>query len=246
MDGEATPPHRMTPTHDRWFSVLGTIYLLLWAALAVAPIDRAAWALENLLTVVVCLAFFLSRRKFPFSRLSYALLFAFLVLHTVGAHFTYAKVPYDAGLRDLVGWSPDQTFGWERNHYDRLVHFAFGLFLAYPAREVFLRIADVLGFWGYFLPWLLMVAESSIFELFEWGAAMLFGEGLGMTYLGTQGDEWDAHQDMFLATIGAAVAMAATAIVNRRLDRDFAREWNESLRVKQRTPLGEGRKSEGI
>jgi putative membrane protein len=236
----------MPRPHDRWFAVLGTAFLVLWIALGIAPIDRPTWALENLLTVVFAVVLFLTRRKFPFSRLSYALLFVFLLLHSVGAHYTYAKVPYDAYAQRFLGWSPNETFGWERNNYDRVVHFGYGLLLAYPAREIFLRIAAVRGFWGYFFPWLLMVAESSVFELFEWGAAILFGEGLGMTYLGTQGDEWDAQKDVMLATIGAAIAMTATALVNRRLSRDFAREWADSLRVKKRTPLGEGPKSAGI
>jgi putative membrane protein len=236
----------MSQAPHRWFAVLGTVFVLLWIALGVAPVDRPTWALENLLTVAFCAVLVLTRRSFPFSRLSYALLFAFLVVHSVGAHYTYAKVPYDLAARNVLDWSPNAALGWERNNYDRIVHFAFGLLLAYPAREIFLRIAAVRGFWGYFLPWLLMVADSAIFELFEWGAAILFGEGLGMTYLGTQGDEWDAHKDTILATIGGAIAMTLTALVNRGLERDFAREWAESLRVKRRTPLGEGTRSAGI
>jgi putative membrane protein len=232
----------MTRPHQSGFAVLGTVFLLVWIALGVAPGDRPTWALENLLTVVLAVLLFLSRRRFPFSRLSYSLIFAMFVLHTVGAHFTYAKVPYDAAARSVLGWSPDETFGWERNNYDRVVHFAFGLLVAYPSREIFLRIADVRGFWGYFLPWLLMAAVSGVFELVEWGAAMFFGEGLGMTYLGTQGDEWDAQKDMALATLGGAIAMTVTALVNRGLQRDFARDWAESLRIKRRTPLGEGAK----
>jgi putative membrane protein len=233
----------MAEARDRWFVGLGTAYLVLWTLLGISPIDRPTWALENLLTVVFVVVLFLTRRKFPFSRLSYALLFVFLLLHAVGAHYTYAKVPLDEAFRRFVGWSPNETFGWERNNYDRIVHFAYGLLLAYPAREIFLRVADVRGFWGYFLPFMLMAAQSGVFELVEWAAAMLFGEGLGMTYLGTQGDEWDAQKDMALATLGGAIAMTLTALFNRRVRRDFAREWAESLRVKQRTPLGEGAKA---
>ena len=77
------------------------------------------------------------------------------------------------------------------------------------------------------------------YELIEWGAAVLLGRELGMAYLGTQGDVWDGHKDMALASLGALISMTATATVNVRLQRDFAREWAESLRVKRRMPLGE-------
>lgn len=115
----------------------------------------------------------------------------------------------------------------------------YGLLLAYPVREFFLRVADARGFWGYFLPLDFMIATSAIFELFEWGAAEIFGGELGVAYLGIQGDIWDAHRDMALASAGALVAMLVTAMINAHLRRDFARELQESLRVKRSEPLGE-------
>ena len=83
------------------------------------------------------------------------------------------------------------------------------------------------------------MSTSMMFELFEWGAAELFGGDLGMAYLGTQGDIWDAHKDMALASLGALIAMTVTAVININLQRDFAREWNESLAIKGKLPLGE-------
>lgn len=139
----------------------------------------------------------------------------------------------------MTGASLNELMGWERNHFDRLVHFLYGLLIAYPIREVFLRVANVRGFWGYFLPLDLTMSTSMIFELFEWGAAKLVGGDLGMAYLGTQGDVWDAHSDMALASLGALLAMTITLLINVRLQRDFAREWAESLRVKRTEPLGE-------
>jgi putative membrane protein len=106
-------------------------------------------------------------------------------------------------------------------------------------REVFLRVANVRGFWGYFLPLDLTMSTSMLFELFEWGAAATFGGDLGQAYLGAQGDPWDAHKDMALASLGALVAMCVTAGINWRLQRDFAQEWAESFRVKRKVPLGE-------
>lgn len=83
------------------------------------------------------------------------------------------------------------------------------------------------------------MSTSMMFELFEWGAAEIFGGELGQAYLGTQGDVWDAHKDMALASCGALVAMLITYALNRVLQRDFAVEWAESLRVKETRPLGE-------
>src|ERR1043165_10234984 len=104
---------------------------------------------------------------------------------------------------------------------------------------MFLRVGNVRGFWGYFLPLDLTMSTSMLYELIEWAAAEYFGGDLGMAYLGTQGDVWDAHKDMAMASLGALIAMCITAAVNIRLQRDFAREWVESLRVKGRNPLGE-------
>ena len=86
----------------------------------------------------------------------------------------------------MTGYSLNEAMGWERNHFDRAIHFSYGLLLAYPIREIFLRIANVRGFWGYFLPLDLTMSTSMMFELFEWGAAELFGGDLGMAYLGTR------------------------------------------------------------
>src|SRR5688572_13123013 len=162
-----------------------------------------------------------------------------MCLHQVGAHYTYADVPYDAWFEALTGTSFNELVGWERNNFDRVIHFLYGLLLAYPIREVFLRIVDVRGFWGYFLPLDLTMSTSMIYELIEWGAAVVFGGDVGMAYLGTQGDVWDAHKDMALASLGAICTMAVTLAINRGLGRDVAAEWAASFRVVHPEPLGE-------
>ncbi len=196
------------------------------------------WLLENVLVAVAFVLLAVTYRRLPLSRLSYALIFIFLCLHETGAHWTYAEVPYNDWWRALFGVTLNDALGLQRNHFDRLVHFAYGFLLAYPIREVFLRVADVRGFWGYFLPLDLTMSTSMLFELFEWAAAELFGGDLGEAYLGSQGDVWDAHKDMALASLGALLAMLITAAINARLRRDFAREFADSLRVKH-APLGE-------
>src|SRR4029450_13108384 len=140
------------------------------------------------------------RRSLPLSSVSYTMILLFLCLHIIGAHYTYAEVPYDEAFKSLTGTSFNELVGWERNNYDRVVHFSYGLLLAYPIRELFLRVANVRGFWGYFLPLDLTMSSSMLYELIEWAAAVYFGGDLGMAYLGTQGDVWDAHKDMALAS----------------------------------------------
>jgi putative membrane protein len=226
-------------SHRQYLLILGIVFASVWIPLAIHPNDRAAWALENILVVVGVLVLAGTYRVFTLSRVSYTLLFVFLVLHEIGAHYTYAEVPYDEWFESVFSFSLNEALGFERNHFDRAIHFSYGLLLAYPIREMFIRIASVRGFWGYFLPLDLTMSTSMLFELIEWIVAEIFGGGLGMAYLGTQGDVWDAHKDMGLASLGALTSMLVTAAINRSLQRDFAAEWNESLRVKSRRPLGE-------
>jgi putative membrane protein len=215
------------------------LFALWFTALAIAPWHRADWALENALVVAFVVAVALTYKRFTLSRVSYTLIFVFLCLHEVGSHYTYSEVPYDEWFQSLTGTTFNSLVGWERNNFDRVIHFAYGLLLAYPIREVFWRVASARGFWSYFLPLDLTMSSSMIYELVEWVAAAAFGGELGQAYLGTQGDVWDAHKDMALASLGALLAMLITFGINRALQRDFAQEWAESLRVKDKRPLGE-------
>jgi putative membrane protein len=226
-------------SHRSYFLILSALYAIIWIGLAIAPHDRSDWALENALVVLAAVALFLSYKRLLLSRISYTLIFVFMCMHALGSHWTYSLVPYDQAFQAISGHSFNGLMGWERNHYDRIVHLAYGLLLAYPIRELFLRIAEVKGFWGYFLPVVLTMAASMFYELIEWAAAEVFGGELGMAFVGAQGDVWDAQKDMWLATLGALIAMGITAALNVRLQKDFAREWSESLRVKDQRPLGE-------
>jgi putative membrane protein len=225
--------------YGRYITTLAVLYAALWSALAVAPHDRHDWLLENLLVFGAVVLLAATFRSLPLSRISYTLIFLFLCLHSVGAHYTYSLVPYDQWMATLTGAEIGNGAGLERNHFDRFVHFCYGLLLAYPVREMFLRVAAVRGFWGYFLPLDLTMSTSMGYELLEWGAAEIFGGDLGVAFLGTQGDPWDSQKDMALASLGAVVAMTVTAGLNRYLQRDFALEWTDSLKVKRHLPLGE-------
>src|SRR5467141_379676 len=142
-------------------------------------------------------------RVFPLSDLSYLLIAAFLTLHAVGAHYTYSEVPF--------GFWIQRTFGFARNPFDRIVHFSFGLLMAYPIREVFLRVANARGFWAYYLPLDVTLAFSALYEIMEMVIATLVAPGTGDAGLGTQGAVWDPQKDMGLAALGALICMVATA-----------------------------------
>jgi putative membrane protein len=229
---------RLMP-HRRYLALLGVLFGIWWIALAIKPHDRGAWALENSLVAGAVFLLATFHRSLLFSRVSYTLIFVFMCLHQLGAHYTYSEVPYDSWFEAVTGRTFNSLVGWERNNFDRIVHFCYGLLLAYPVREIFLRVANARGFWGYFLPLDLTMSTSMVFELLEWATVEIFAGDVGVAYLGTQGDVWDAHKDMALAGLGALIAMTATAALNWRWQRDFAREWGESLRVKVKAPLGE-------
>jgi len=226
-------------SHQRYFLILSLLFSVVFLVLAISPYDRADWALEHVLVLVFVILMGLSYTRFPLSRVSYTLIFIFMVLHDVGAHYTYSKVPYDQFFMSYFSFSLNEVMGWERNHFDRLVHFLYGLLLAYPVREFYCRIANAKGFWAYFFPLELTMASSMMFELFEWGTAEFFGGDLGIAYLGTQGDIWDAHKDMALASLGAFIAMMITLAINRRIQKSFSNEWDTSLSIKDNRPMGE-------
>ncbi len=187
---------------------LAIFYTLVWIWAAINPLHQADWLLENILVIIFVFLLIVIYKKFPLSDLSYILITIFLTLHTIGSHYTYAEVPFGFWLQD--------TFNHSRNHYDRIVHFSFGLLLAYPIREVFLRVAHAKGFWAFYLPLDVTLAFSALYEMVEWGAARVFGGELGAAYLGSQGDIWDAQKDMLAATVGAIICMTITALVRKK------------------------------
>lgn len=191
------------PFKDR-FLLHGLIawYVVWWIFLAVEPIDRHDWFLENVLGIGLMIVLVTTYRIFPLSDLSYIFLTLFMTLHAVGAHYTYSKVP--------LGFWMQEWWGLERNHFDRIAHFSFGLLLAYPLRELFLRRVNVQGFWAYYLPISGILAMSGFFEIIETSIVLLVRPELGEAYLGTQGDEWDAQKDMLVALIGAFLTIVLT------------------------------------
>ena len=196
-------------SRNQLLQAVAATYLVIWGALAVAPRDRKDWLLENLLAILLIAVLIWSYRRFQFSTLSYVLIAVFMTLHAIGAHYTYAEVPAGFWLKDALHLS--------RNHFDRLVHFSFGLLLGYPIREVLIRAAGVRTPWGSLLAVMVVQACSDFFEMLESWVAQLVSPELGAAYLGTQGDVWDAQKDMTAAFLGAIVAMGLTALLAKLL-----------------------------
>ncbi|HOD35589.1 MAG TPA: DUF2238 domain-containing protein [Syntrophales bacterium] len=189
---------------NRLLQVLLLWYVVFWSLLAIKPLYRQDWFLENLLVIPFFVLLVATYRVFAFSNMSYLLMTLFMSLHAIGAHYTYAEVPFGFWLKEV--------FYFSRNHFDRIVHFSFGLLMAYPARELFFRIARSRGFWAYYLPIAMVLAFSGMFEMIEMVAALIVSPDLGDAYLGTQGDVWDPQKDMLAATAGAVIAMALTSV----------------------------------
>lgn len=191
----------------RWPLILLAVYTIVWIALAVAPSHRKEWLLENLLAILGVPVLVWGWSRLRFSSFAYTCLFLFLLLAALGAHYTYAEVPYDRWAERLAGISISEWFDFERNHYDRLVHFCFGLLITPAVIELLDAKAQARGVLRWLAPLTLVMSLSGAFELVEWAAALVFGQGRGAEYLGAQGDEWDAHKDMALASLGALLAL---------------------------------------
>ena len=178
-------------------------YLVFWAALGRAPLDPGNWVLASILPMTFVGGLVFGRRAFPLSSVSYALIAGFLVLHTVGAHYTYSQVPLGHWLQT--------AFGLERNDFDRVVHFAFGLCLTYPLLEVFRRRTGARGLLLFYLAFMTQLALAGAWEIIEAGVAQLARPDLGIAFVGAQGDPWDAQHDMLAATLGTVVALLVSA-----------------------------------
>lgn len=173
------------------------LLVILFASVlsGIAPADRFTWVLEITPVFVGLPLVLVTRRKFPLTPLVYRLLVIHALILILGAHYTYAKTPPGFWVQDL--------FGFERNHYDRLGHFAQGFVPAVLAREILIRCSPLKsGAWLFFTVVSICLAFSAFYELMEWWTAAL-GGAAAHDFLGTQGDPWDTQWDMFLALLGA-------------------------------------------
>ncbi|MEN8169236.1 MAG: DUF2238 domain-containing protein [Pseudomonadota bacterium] len=180
--------------------VLVIIFFLLWIVLAINPTDIGIWALENFLVVTVFPLVLWLDRRYNFNDLTYLSLTVFVILHLFGANLTYNNMIHFAWFSDL--------FGWERNYYDQVIHFLFGLMVFAPFFEVFYH-QGISRRLSYLIAFLFITGAGAWYEILEWLAMVLFckqAEEVCSVAI-TQGDIWDAQKDMAYAVIGATIAL---------------------------------------
>ncbi len=182
--------------------------VLLWSG--IAPHDRFTWFLEVAPVLIGVPVLIFLWPTLRFTRLVYTLLWIHAVILMVGGKYTYAEVPFGFWLQDL--------FGFARNHYDRIGHFAQGFIPAMLAREVFIRRSPLRGSrWLPFVVVCFCLAFSALYELIEFWTALASGEA-AEAFLGTQGDVWDTQWDMQMALVGAIIALVT---LSGRHDREI-------------------------
>lgn len=199
--------HRTPILKNNWIKLYLLIFISVWIYTVTATSDLNNWLLENALVILFLVMLGIGYRKYQMSDLSYLFILFFLCIHVYGSTYTYAENPFGYWLQDL--------FHTKRNHYDRIVHFNFGFLLAYPLRELLLRVLKLPIWLTWLLPVEVALSMGAAYELIEWAVADVFFKKQGAAYLGTQGDIWDAQKDMFLAFAGALLAILIFALIKK-------------------------------
>jgi putative membrane protein len=197
----------VTAGRNELWLLLGMTFVVL-VLTGYKPFDLTTWFLEVFPVLVAIPLLALTREGFPLTRLLYWLIFVHALILMVGGHYTYARVPLGFWMQD---W-----FDLARNHYDRIGHIAQGFVPAMITREILLRRSPLVrGKWLFFLVLCVCMFVSVFYEFIEWWVALI-AEGASIEFLGTQGDVWDTHWDMFLALCGAILAQVLLARVHDR------------------------------
>ena len=182
------------PRHLTWLTL---IYALLFVFSAVAPTSRSVWIAEIIPVVLILAMIWCVSLYHPFSKTAYVLMFIWIALHTIGARYTFANVPFD--------WF-NHMIGSSRNNFDRVAHFAIGLY-AYPIAEFVIRRKLAHTWLARVFALVAIMSLAASYEIIEWWYASLAGGEDGAAFLGSQGDIWDAQKDMLCDTLGAIAAL---------------------------------------
>ena len=208
----AEPVQLTRPRPATWIAVF--VGVLLWSG--IEPKDTVTWMLEVAPAVIAAVVLLATHRRFPLTRLAYVLILVHCLILMVGGHYTYAEVPAGDWFRDL--------FEPPRNNYDKLGHLAQGFIPAIVTREVTIRLHVFnSAAWRNFFIVCFCLAVSAFYELIQWWVARLSDEAAD-AFLGTQGYVWDTQSDMFLALIGAVLALILLGRVHDRQLADLAKE----------------------
>jgi putative membrane protein len=186
------------------------LYLIEFSVLAIHPYDRPDWIAENVPIVAIVAFLVITYRQFQFSNLSYLLMSALVFLHTIGGHYTFERVPFGF-VTHLLGAT--------RNHFDRVAHFTVG-FYAYPVAEFINRRQLTRSRWLTCLFAVFAICTVAMgYEIFEWIYAVNSNPAAGAAFLGSQGDPWDAQEDMLCDALGAIVAVLLYVVRHRADER---------------------------
>ena len=193
--------------NDPYNRAVLAIFLVLWAVSCINLPYPEYFAMQHVPTVLAVAGLIVAERKRWIDRLGISLVVSFLILHVIGARSLYSNVPYDDWSQTFFGFRIGERMGFECNHYDRLVHFSFGLLLCYPLWELFARYTRLEGWWPGVLAICVVLAASAVYEIGEWATAMTFAPDWAEAYNGQQGDPWDAQKDMAFAGAGSILAV---------------------------------------
>jgi len=201
----------MTINQEKALWLLVVASSLLYSA--IDPVaDRLTWFMETVPVMIAIPILLLTHQRFPLTLVTVRLIAIFALILIVGGHYTYAENP-------LFNWIQDE-FELVRNHYDRMGHFVQGVVPAMLGRELLLRTSPLQrGKWLFFLLCCVSLAVSACYEFIEWWAAVI-NDQAAEAFLGTQGDNWDAQWDMFLALTGSILSQLTLAkLQDRQLDK---------------------------
>lgn len=200
------------PFYSNYFLwLLSGLFLAYWTYGWYNNHNMENWIIENLLVMIMLPLMVFLNKWHRFSDISYLFIFLFVVLHCYGAFYAYTSNAFGE-------WLKARYHLW-RNPYDRIVHFSFGLLMAYPAREILINRYKVSRRASWLLPIEIAFSLGTVFEMIEWGVAEFTTPATGETYVATQGDIWDAHKDIALAALGAAVSMCLLYIAKKARDK---------------------------
>jgi putative membrane protein len=199
---------------DRWQQGMFLLFLAFFAASCVEPPYLQFLLMQHVPTVLAALLLASLSNRYTISRLSFASIILFLTLHTLGARYLYSYTPYDEWSQKLFGINFSETFAFRRNHYDRLVHFSYGLLMAIPIQEFERRHLGLSFAVSSVLAIECILATSAGYELIEWLVAEIFTPTWAESFLGQQGDMFDGQKDTALATAGAILSIGFAAVVN--------------------------------
>jgi putative membrane protein len=197
----------------RWIKTgLLLLCLLVLTITCIHPIYPDEMYLQHSVTFLVVLLLVYVTVKNSISNKAFVLIVVFIIFHIIGSRWIYSYVPYDNWIKSLTGFSINSYFGFQRNEYDRLIHFMFGFMILIPLREIYSRWFNCTLKESVLLAFLTILSMSMLYEIFEWSISIFLSPEDAEAYNGQQGDYWDSQKDMALAVAGALLMIVLNAI----------------------------------